>query len=107
SPGKAAVVVAIYVGAHQLESNVIQPLVVARTVELHPAVVAIGVVAVDQLLGVVGLVIAVPILATIKILIEELWIKPLEGRTGMPSGDLMTDGSLAAGAAHVSVPPDR
>jgi predicted PurR-regulated permease PerM len=107
SPGKAALVAAIYVGAHQLESNVIQPLVVARTVDLHPAVVAIGVVAVDQLLGFVGLIIAVPILATIKILIEELWIKPLEERSGTLSGDLMKDGSLPAGATQVSVPPDR
>jgi predicted PurR-regulated permease PerM len=78
SPGKALVVGLIYVIAHQLESNVIQPLVVARTVELHPAVVAVGVVAVDQLFGFVGLIVAVPILATIRILVEELWIKPVE-----------------------------
>jgi predicted PurR-regulated permease PerM len=78
SPGKALVVAAIYAGAHQLESNVIQPLVVARTVKMHPAVVAVGVVAVDQLFGFIGLIVAVPILATIKILIEELWIRPIE-----------------------------
>jgi predicted PurR-regulated permease PerM len=88
SPGKALVVAGIYVIAHQLESNVIQPLVVARTVELHPAVVAIGVVAVDQLLGFVGLIVAVPILATIRILIDELWIKPLDESGVGPSGDL-------------------
>jgi predicted PurR-regulated permease PerM len=35
----------IYIIAHQLEGNVIQPLVVARTTELHPAAVAVGVVA--------------------------------------------------------------
>jgi putative heme transporter len=68
----------IYVAAHQLESNVIQPLVVARTVKLHPAVVAIGVVAVEQLFGFIGLLVAVPILATIAILVDELWVKPLE-----------------------------
>lgn len=78
SPGKAIIVAVIYVGAHQLESNVIQPLVVARTVEMHPAAVAVGVIAVDQLFGFVGLIVAVPILVTIKILIEELWIRPIE-----------------------------
>lgn len=78
SPGKALIVALIYVGAHQLEGNVVQPLVVARNVELHPAVVAVGVVAVDQLFGFVGLFVAVPILATIKILLEELWIHPRE-----------------------------
>jgi len=78
SPQKAILVAIIYVGAHQLESNIIQPLVVARTVKLHPAVVAIGVVAVDQLFGFIGLLIAVPIIATFTILVDELWVKPLE-----------------------------
>jgi predicted PurR-regulated permease PerM len=78
STQKAILVAIIYVMAHQLESNVIQPLVVARTVKLHPAVVAIGVVAVDQLFGFIGLLIAVPIIATATILADELWVKPLE-----------------------------
>jgi predicted PurR-regulated permease PerM len=78
SPQKAIVVAIIYILAHQLESNVIQPLVVARTVKLHPAVVAIGVVAVDQLFGFIGLLIAVPIIATVTILADELWVKNLE-----------------------------
>ncbi|MGN6868603.1 MAG: AI-2E family transporter [Solirubrobacteraceae bacterium] len=78
SPQKAIVVALIYIGAHQLESNIIQPLVVARTVKLHPAVVAIGVVAVDQLFGFIGLLVAVPIIATVTILADELWVKNLE-----------------------------
>jgi predicted PurR-regulated permease PerM len=80
SPGKAIVVAIIYIIAHQLEGNVIEPLVVARTVQLHPAVVAVGVVAVESLFGFVGLIVAVPIIATIKILIEEMWVNPLERR---------------------------
>lgn len=78
SPEKAILVALVYIVAHQVESNVIQPQVVARTVELHPAVVAIGVLAVEQLFGFVGLIVAVPILATVRILIEELWIAPVE-----------------------------
>jgi predicted PurR-regulated permease PerM len=82
STQKAVLVAIIYVVAHQVESNVIQPLVVARTVKLHPALVAIGVVAVDQLFGFVGLLVAVPILATFTILVDELWVKPLERGDG-------------------------
>lgn len=81
SPGKAILVTLIYVATHQLEGNVIQPLVMARAVELHPAVVAVGVIAVERLFGFVGLIVAVPILATIRVLIEELWIRPIEDRT--------------------------
>lgn len=68
----------MYVAIHQLEANVIEPVVMARAVKLHPAVVAVGVVAVESLLGFVGLFVAVPILATFKILVEELWINPNE-----------------------------
>jgi len=81
STKEAVLVAIIYIVAHQVESNMIQPLVVARTVKLHPAVVAIGVVAVDQLFGFIGLLIAVPIIATVTVLVDELWIKPLERRT--------------------------
>ena len=80
SPGKAVLVTIVYVVAHQAEGNLIQPLVMARAVELHPAVIAVGVVAVDRLFGFVGLIVAVPILGTIKVLVEELWINPLEER---------------------------
>jgi predicted PurR-regulated permease PerM len=78
SPTKAVIVAIIYIAAHQLEGNVIQPLVVARAVKMHPAVIAVGVVAVEQLFGFVGLIVAVPILSTIQILIDELWVRPLE-----------------------------
>jgi predicted PurR-regulated permease PerM len=80
SPTKAILVTAIYIVAHQVEGNMIQPLVMARAVELHPAVVAVGVVAVERLFGLIGLFVAVPILATVRILIQELWIIPLERR---------------------------
>ena len=40
--------------------------------------IAVGVVVVGQLFGFVGLIVAVPILSMLVILIEELWIGPLE-----------------------------
>jgi predicted PurR-regulated permease PerM len=78
STGKAILVAVIYIVAHQLEGNIIQPLVVARAVKMHPAVIAVGVVAVERLFGFVGLIVAVPILVTVKILIHELWVRPME-----------------------------
>ncbi len=95
SPGKALLVAAIYIGAHQLEGNVLQPLVVARSVKVHPAVVAVGVVAVDRLFGFVGLFVAIPIIVTVKILIQELWVKPME--RGSPAGLLEPQGGNGSG----------
>jgi hypothetical protein len=39
------------------------------------------VVAVERLFGFIGLFVAVPILATVRILIQELWIIPLQQRS--------------------------
>jgi predicted PurR-regulated permease PerM len=78
SPGKALAVLIVYVLVQQIESNVIIPLVMSRTVRLHPAVIAIGVVVVGRLFGVVGLFVAVPVISAIVILAEEFWVKEME-----------------------------
>jgi predicted PurR-regulated permease PerM len=78
SPGKALLVLGVYVLVQQIEGNMTIPLVMSRTVKLHPAVIAIGVVIVGQLFGFVGLIVAVPIISMVVVLIEELWVKTLE-----------------------------
>jgi predicted PurR-regulated permease PerM len=78
SPGKALIVLGVYVLVQQIESNVTIPVVMAQRVRLHPAVVAIGVVVVGQLFGFIGLFVAVPILSLVVIVVEEFWVKPVE-----------------------------
>jgi predicted PurR-regulated permease PerM len=78
SPGKALATLIVYVLVQQIESNVIIPLVMSRTVRLHPAVIAIGVVVVGRLFGIVGLFVAVPVISAIVILTEEFWVKEME-----------------------------
>ena len=85
SPGKALLTILIYVAVQQFEGNVTVPVVMARAVNLHPAVIAVGVIVVGQLFGAVGLIVSVPILTGIVILVDELWVKPMEARaTGPP-----------------------
>jgi predicted PurR-regulated permease PerM len=84
SPGKAIAVLIVYIVVHQIEANLVSPLVMARQVRLHPAVIALGVVAVGEVFGFLGLMIAVPILSAIVILVEELWVRPQE-RRGSPT----------------------
>jgi predicted PurR-regulated permease PerM len=78
SPGKSLLVLAVFIGVHQLEGNVIIPLVMARTVKIHPAVIAVGVVVIGELFGIVGLFVAVPLLSLFVIGVEEIWVKPME-----------------------------
>jgi predicted PurR-regulated permease PerM len=80
SPGKALAVLAVYVIAHQVDGNVVSPLVMARAARLHPAVVAIGVIVVERVFGFLGLIVAVPIISAFLIVVEELWVRPNEER---------------------------
>jgi predicted PurR-regulated permease PerM len=92
SPGTALVVLAVYVGVHAIESYVTMPLVMANRVKLQPAVVAIGVIVIGELFGFIGLFVAVPILSLIVILVDELWVKPIEDRRRVEPA---SDGELA------------
>lgn len=78
SPGTALLVLGVYLLVQQIEGNLIIPLIMARTVRLHPAVIAVGVVLVGQVFGFVGLFVAVPILSAVVILVDELWVIPTE-----------------------------
>ena len=83
SPSKAVLALVVYIVVQQIEGNVIIPLVMAQRVKLHPALIAIGVVLVGQLFGFIGLFVSVPILSAIVILVDELWVKPMEGEQGI------------------------
>jgi predicted PurR-regulated permease PerM len=80
STGKALLVLLVYVVVNQFEGNVLYPLIMSRAVNIHPAVLAIGVIVVAALFGVIGLFVSVPILSLAVILVDELRIKPLQAR---------------------------
>jgi predicted PurR-regulated permease PerM len=83
SPEKALLALGIYVLIQQIESNLTIPLVMANRTKLHPALVAIGVVVIGQLFGFFGLFVSVPILSLIVIVVEEVWVKPMEESRGI------------------------
>jgi predicted PurR-regulated permease PerM len=89
SPGKALLVMLVYTLVQQFEGNVTIPLVMSRTVKLHPAVIAVGVVVVGQLFGFVGLLVAVPLLSLIVVLVEELYVKPMEAAAAEESARMV------------------
>jgi predicted PurR-regulated permease PerM len=102
SPGKALLTLVVYLVVQQIEGNVILPVVMSRYVSLHPALIVIGVVIVGQVVGFLGLFVAVPIISAIVILIRALWVDPLrrEDERRAPPAD--TAG--LSGAADVPAP---
>lgn len=56
-----------------LESNIISPQVVGRTLHLHPLVIILAVLVGGQLAGVAGMILAVPIFASGKVIIQHMF----------------------------------
>ena len=55
----------------QLENNLIQPQIQKRTVNVHPFITIVAVLCGGTLLGVMGAIVAIPVAASIQILIRE------------------------------------
>ena len=64
-PVEALIVVAIVVGVNQLEGDFLQPIVMGRTLRLHPLVILFALTTGTVLVGITGAVLAVPIAASI------------------------------------------
>lgn len=64
-PVEALIVVAIVVAVNQLEGDLLQPVVMGRSLRLHPLVILFALTAGTVLAGITGAVLAVPIAASI------------------------------------------
>ena len=56
-----------------IDNAVITPLIIGKSVELGPVTTIVVVLLGEQLLGLMGLLMAVPIAAMCKLIIEEVW----------------------------------
>jgi predicted PurR-regulated permease PerM len=72
-PGGLIVWIAVLVIYQQIENNLIQPQVQKRTVNVHPFITIVAVLFGSTLLGVLGAIVAIPIAASIQILLREYW----------------------------------
>jgi predicted PurR-regulated permease PerM len=57
----------------QVENSVVQPFVQRRAVSLHPLLVIVAVLMGASLLGVLGALLAIPVAASVQILLKEYW----------------------------------
>jgi predicted PurR-regulated permease PerM len=57
----------------QIDNHILSPNIVARTVKLHPVTVMLGLLVGGTLLGLVGMLLAVPVIAAAKILVLHVW----------------------------------
>jgi predicted PurR-regulated permease PerM len=75
-------IVIIIFGLQFLEGNILSPLIVGKSLHMHPLMIMLALLAGGEVSGVVGLILAVPILAIVKVAIlhaRNHFIKKKEG----------------------------
>jgi predicted PurR-regulated permease PerM len=65
----------IYVGVHVVEGYLVEPLVMRHAVKVNPALLLFFQALMGALLGVLGLVVAAPLLTLLQITVTTLWIE--------------------------------
>lgn len=93
----------VVIGVNQLESHVLQPLVMGRAVAIHPLAVVLGISAGALLAGIVGALLAVPVIAFFDRAIRVL-IAPAEEADAVADGDDLADEDTPVA---ITAEPDR
>src|SRR5205085_648004 len=64
--GAGIILLAVLVVEHQLEGHLLQPIIMGRYVRLHPLAIALALTIGTVLQGVVGAIVAVPLLSMLN-----------------------------------------
>jgi putative permease len=75
-PWLALWVVVLFIIIQQLENNLIVPVVMGQSLNLHPVSVTFAVLVMGALFGLLGAVMAVPVCAITKVIWEEFYLRP-------------------------------
>ena len=70
---KVLLVILVFVVANQVEGSFLSPLVLSKTTDLHPITVLLSILIGSALLGFAGALIAVPLVALGKLMIEKYY----------------------------------
>ena len=66
--GFLTLIVAIVV--QLVENNILQPIVMSKTMKLHPVTIIVGLLIFEHFFGIVGMILATPIMSVIKVILE-------------------------------------
>ena len=74
-PVTIALIIAVFIIAQWAENNLVRPYIFSKFLDLHPLIIYFFLFVTAQYLGVVGVIFAPAIAATVCVLVEELYIK--------------------------------
>ena len=88
----ALLLAVFYIVYYTFDSQVLQPVVMGKKINLHPVVVLLALLIGGKLFGILGMLFAVPVAAVYRVLYDELWHYDGEN----PEDDIMTAEVAAA-----------
>lgn len=79
---KALLVILLGVIVHVFEANVVAPMIMERKVELPPVLTILSILVMAKLLDVIGLLVAVPVLASVMVLTRRIYVHRILEKKG-------------------------
>lgn len=79
SPQKGMYVLILYLVMQQLEGNVITPLLLEKRLDIPPVLTVVGVASLGMVFGVLGMLIAEPLLAVVMVFTKMLYVNDVVG----------------------------
>ena len=92
-PPMALLVLVVLIVVQQLDNHLVSPLVMGRTVQVHPLMVLLALLVAGTLYGIFGMLVAVPVVAGGKVLVVHLW----QTRVPWAAGATAAAGAAPAG----------
>jgi predicted PurR-regulated permease PerM len=111
SIGLGLVPAAAYTALHLVEANIVTPWILGRRFALNPVLIFVTLIFLVFLWGVLGALLAVPLLVTLKVICDRISPLNFVGEvlspqvTPEPPGEIERDGSSGRGPATGAAPP--
>lgn len=80
SPTTALWTVGLFVVVQQLQSNLLQPMIQKRAVDVPPAVLLFAVIGAGILFGILGVLLAAPLTVVTFVLVQRIYVKTILGK---------------------------
>jgi predicted PurR-regulated permease PerM len=86
SPRHFALAGAVYLGVHLVEGYLVQPVVMRRAVDVRPALLLVGQGLFGAVFGLMGTIVATPLIVCLQELTEYLWVERRLGKNPSAAG---------------------
>jgi predicted PurR-regulated permease PerM len=88
-PTEAGALAIAYVILRQIEDQLVMPIIVGRAVHVHPLVTIFAVLTGERVAGVLGMILAVPIAAAVKVVLDHAY-PPQTAHIVLPAAGVVT-----------------